>query len=238
MPQLDLFSKPQKDSAEQQQVLNQHQLLLNRKVQSEDQAEELSKSVVALAEEAFVTSAKPTEQDNVSEEEIQDEIVPVEILNENKADKKIINKAAERKQRLRAAKIPQKRGRKSFKEMDADVDLIEIPEDEELFKKQYYSISVVAEWFRVNTSLLRFWENEFDILKPKKNRKGDRLFRPEDVKSLQLIYHLLRQRKYSLEGAKEYLKSNKETADMQLQLTQSLQKFKYFLLELKANLHA
>lgn len=133
-------------------------------------------------------------------------------------------------------KTPQKRGRKSLVEINAEVDLIEIPEDEVLFQKQYYSISTVAEWFRVNTSLIRFWENEFDVLKPKKNRKGDRLFRPEDVKNLQLIYHLLRQKKYTVEGAKDYLKSHKKKADTQLQLTQSLQKIKSFLLDLKANL--
>lgn len=132
----------------------------------------------------------------------------------------------------------QKRGRKSFKEIDAEVDLIEIPEDEILFQKQYYPISEVARWFRVNTSLLRFWENEFDVLKPRKNRKGDRLFRPEDVKNLQLIYQLLRQRKYTIEGAKEYIKTNKKKADIQLQLTNTLQKFKSFLLDMKANLQS
>ncbi|MCW3107201.1 MAG: transcriptional regulator [Segetibacter sp.] len=135
-------------------------------------------------------------------------------------------------------KPPQKRGRKSFKEIDAEVDLIEIPEDEILFQKQYYPISEVARWFRVNTSLLRFWENEFDVLKPRKNRKGDRLFRPEDVKNLQLIYQLLRQRKYTIEGAKEYIKTNKKKADIQLQLTNTLQKFKSFLLDMKANLQS
>jgi DNA-binding transcriptional MerR regulator len=133
-------------------------------------------------------------------------------------------------------KLPQKRGRKSFKEIDAEVDLIEIPDDEILNQKQYYSISQVAQWFKVNTSLIRFWENEFDIIKPKKNGKGDRLFRPEDVKNLQLIYHLLRERKYTIEGAKEFLKTNKKKADVELQLTQTLQKFKGFLLDLKANL--
>jgi len=133
-------------------------------------------------------------------------------------------------------KLIQKRGRKSFKEIDAEADLIEIPDDEVLYEKQYYSISQVAQWFKVNTSLIRFWENEFDIVKPKKNRKGDRLFRPEDVKNLQLIYHLLRDRKYTIEGAKEYLKTNKKKADVQLQLTNTLQKFKSFLLDLKANL--
>jgi DNA-binding transcriptional MerR regulator len=138
--------------------------------------------------------------------------------------------------KVKHVKIIQKRGRKSLKEIDAEVDLIEVPEDEVLFKKQYYAISEVAGWFKVNTSLLRFWETEFDILKPRKNRKGDRMFRPEDVKNLQLIYHLLRDRKYTIDGAKEYIKGNKKKADTQLQLTQSLQKFKSFLLELKANL--
>ena len=67
-------------------------------------------------------------------------------------------------------KAPQKRGRKSLKEMDTEADLIEIPEDEELLKKQYYPIREVAKWFNVNTSLLRFWENEFDILDRKSTR--------------------------------------------------------------------
>ena len=133
-------------------------------------------------------------------------------------------------------KKPSKRGRKSFRDMDTEVDLIDIPDDETLQKKLYYSISEVAGWFKVNTSLLRYWENEFDVLQPRKTRKGDRLFRVEDIKNLQLIYFLLRQRKFSIEGAKNYLKNNKAQADMQAQLVQSLTKFKSFLLELKVNL--
>jgi DNA-binding transcriptional MerR regulator len=131
-----------------------------------------------------------------------------------------------------------KRGRKSYKEIDAELDLIEIPEDEVLNQKLYYSITEVARWFRVNASLLRYWENEFDILKPRKNRKGDRLFRPEDIKNLQVIYYLLRNRKFSLEGAKKYLRNNRQQADVNVQLAQSLTKFRSFLLELKANLGA
>lgn len=129
-----------------------------------------------------------------------------------------------------------KRGRKSFKEMDAVADLIEIPTEEVLKQKLYYSISEVASWFKVNTSLLRYWENEFDILQPRKTRKGDRLFRVEDIKNLQLIYLLLRQRKFSIEGAKSYLKNNKNKVDTETQLVQSLSKFKQFLLELKSSL--
>jgi DNA-binding transcriptional MerR regulator len=133
-------------------------------------------------------------------------------------------------------KSTSKRGRKSFKEMDSEADLIDIPDDLVLQQKLYYSISEVASWFKVNTSLLRFWENEFDILQPRKTRKGDRLFRVEDIKNLQLIYFLLRQRKFSIDGAKNYLKNNKKEVDTQVQLVQSLTKFKSFLLEVKRSL--
>lgn len=129
-----------------------------------------------------------------------------------------------------------KRGRKSLKEMDAEAFYIDIPPDEILFKKQYYSIGEVAEMFSLNTSLLRYWETEFDILKPRKNRKGDRHFRPEDIKNLTLIHHLLRQRKYTIEGAKEYLKKNKSKAQENFEMIQRLEKIKSFLLELKAGL--
>lgn len=128
-----------------------------------------------------------------------------------------------------------KRGRKSLKDTTAPQGNVEIPEDEILFKKQYYSIGDVAAMFKENNSLIRYWENEFDILKPKKNKKGDRYFRPEDVKNLKMIYHLLRERKYTIEGAKEFLKNNK-TAGEKHQMIESLQKIKLFLLELKNNL--
>ena len=127
------------------------------------------------------------------------------------------------------------RGRMSLKEADAGADLIEIPDDEVLFQKLYYSIGTVADMFKVNQSLIRFWENEFDILKPRKNGKGDRLFRPEDVKNLKLIYHLLRERKYTIEGAKEFLRNGKKTEE-KFAMIESLKKIKGFLLELKANL--
>ncbi len=129
----------------------------------------------------------------------------------------------------------QKRGRKRLKDMGAETGLIEIPEDEILFQKRYYSIGDVANMFRENTSLIRYWENEFDILNPKKNKKGDRFFRPEDVKNLKMIYHLLRERKYTIEGAKEFLKNNKGAGEKH-EMIESLQKIKLFLLELRNNL--
>jgi DNA-binding transcriptional MerR regulator len=142
-----------------------------------------------------------------------------------------------RQPRISIEKIAGKRGRKSYSEIDTEIDLIEIPDEKVLSQKLYYTISEVASWFKVNTSLLRYWENEFDILKPRKTRKGDRLFRVEDIKNLQIIYFLLRQKKYSIEGARTYLKQNKSQADTQAQLVQTLTKFKSFLLELKAGLH-
>ena len=132
-------------------------------------------------------------------------------------------------------KPARKRGRLSLKEIDINADLIQVPEDEILFQKQYYSIGEVAKWFRVNQSLLRYWETEFDILEPRKNRKGDRFFRPVDVKNLLLIHDLLRRRKFTLEGAKDYLKKNKH-AEEKFKMVQSLNKIRTFLLELKASL--
>jgi DNA-binding transcriptional MerR regulator len=128
-----------------------------------------------------------------------------------------------------------KRGRPSLKEIDINADLVQIPADEILFQKQYYSIGEVSKWFRVNQSLIRYWETEFDILQPRKNRKGDRFFRPIDVKNLVLIHDLLRRRKFTLEGAKEYLKNSKK-AEGKFAMIRSLEKIKSFFLELKASL--
>ena len=127
------------------------------------------------------------------------------------------------------------RGRKSLKDFEADIEQVEVPEDEILFQKQYYSIGEVAGMFKVNTSLIRYWENEFDIIEPRKNRKGDRFFKPSDVKNLQLIHDLLRRRKFTIEGAKDYLKKNKQAKE-KYDMIQSMQKLRAFLLELKANL--
>lgn len=86
---------------------------------------------------------------------------------------------------------------------------INLPKD-----KRYYSMGEIASAFDVNQSLIRFWDKEFDILKPKKNAKGNRMFTPEDVQHLQLIYHLVKERGFTLEGAKVHLKeSQKQTLD-------------------------
>jgi DNA-binding transcriptional MerR regulator len=126
------------------------------------------------------------------------------------------------------------RGRKSHKEWDEEVDAIEIPEDVILFQKQYYAIGEVCKMFKVNGSLLRYWEGEFNM-KLRKNRKGDRFFTPADIKQLQTIFDLIRRRKFTIEGAKDYLKDSRRMEE-HYAMIQSLQRIRSFLLELKAHL--
>jgi DNA-binding transcriptional MerR regulator len=78
--------------------------------------------------------------------------------------------------------------------------------DKQSLTKLYYSIGEVADMFNVNTSLIRFWEKEFGIIQPKKNRKGNRLFTPKDIETFNKIYHLVKTEGYTIEGAKKALK--------------------------------
>lgn len=100
----------------------------------------------------------------------------------------------------------------------------------------YYSIGEVAEMFNVSTSLLRFWESEFDILKPKKNRKGNRLFTPDDIKNLKIIYHLVKERGFTLAGAKKKLKENQQDTINKFEIIDHLKKVRSFLVEMKEGL--
>lgn len=111
----------------------------------------------------------------------------------------------------------------------------EIPADETLFSKQYYPISEVAGMFGVNISLLRYWEKEFDIIKPRKNRKGDRLFRPADIKNLKLIHFLLKEKKYTIKGAKDFLKNGKSVTE-KFEAVAVLKDIRTMLVELKSAL--
>jgi DNA-binding transcriptional MerR regulator len=129
-----------------------------------------------------------------------------------------------------------KRGRKSFASMEGDMEKLQVPSAEELAKKLYYPIGEVAVWFNVNTSLIRYWEKEFKQLQPRKTRKGDRLFRAQDIEFLKQIYYLLREKKYSIDGAKTYLKNNKEKAEKDLSLLNILKNLKGFLVSLKSSL--
>jgi len=103
-------------------------------------------------------------------------------------------------------------------------------------KKIYFSIGDVAEMFNVNTSLIRFWEKEFDIIKPHKNQKGTRYFTQQDIDNFHLIFHLVKERGFTLQGAKDKLNENKtETIDHH-EIVKSLEKIKNFLIEIKENL--
>lgn len=82
--------------------------------------------------------------------------------------------------------------------------------------KLYYTIGEVSDMFDVNTSLVRFWEKEFDVLKPKKNKKGNRLFTPEDLDNFKIIHNLVKEQGLTLDGAKRYLKENRKTVKHEL----------------------
>jgi len=99
--------------------------------------------------------------------------------------------------------------------------------------KLYYSIGEVASLFDVNASLIRYWEKEFDILKPQKNKKGNRLFTPQDLDNLRIIYHLVKERGFTLQGAKDKLRENKQDVLNKVEAIDSLNRLRSFLLELK-----
>ncbi|WP_062052714.1 MerR family transcriptional regulator [Aquimarina longa] len=106
----------------------------------------------------------------------------------------------------------------------------------DLPEKMYYGIGEVADAFNVNASLIRFWEKEFDIIKPKKNAKGNRKFTPEDIKNLELIYHLVKERGFTLEGAKIHLKEQKQEALDSFDIIRKLEYIKGQLLKIKEQL--
>ena len=102
--------------------------------------------------------------------------------------------------------------------------------------KRYYSIGELAKAFDVNASLLRFWDKEFDILKPRKNAKGNRMFTPEDVKNIQLIYHLVKERGFTLEGAKIHLKEGQKKTLDKYEIISKLEGIKNQLQAIKGDL--
>lgn len=106
----------------------------------------------------------------------------------------------------------------------------------ELPEKRYYGIGEVAKAFGVNTSLIRFWEKEFDVLKPKKNAKGNRKFTPEDIKNLKFIYHLVKERGFTLEGAKTHLKEEKKKTLNNFEIISKLEGIKNQLSKIKNQL--
>ena len=111
-----------------------------------------------------------------------------------------------------------------------------MPYKEREISKIYYTMGEVAAMFDVNQSLLRFYEKEFDVIQPKKNKKGNRYFTQEDIDNLKIIFHLIRDKGYTVNGAKEHLKKNMgETKDTQ-SVVSALENIKKFLLEVRDQL--
>lgn len=106
----------------------------------------------------------------------------------------------------------------------------------DLPEKRYYKIGEVAKAFSVNTSLIRFWEKEFEIIKPKKNAKGNRLFTPNDIENFKLIFRLVKEKGYTLEGAKQKLKENPDGVIKNHQIISRLEAIKLELIKIKNQL--
>ncbi len=108
-----------------------------------------------------------------------------------------------------------------------------MPYKEKKVEKLYYSIGEVAEMFKVNTSLIRFWEKEFDIIKPQKNKKGNRFFTQQDIENFHMIYHLVKERGMTLKGAQKKMKENREDTTHNFEIITSLKSIRETLLEVK-----
>lgn len=108
---------------------------------------------------------------------------------------------------------------------------------EKEIEKLYYSIGEVAEQFNVAPSLIRFWESEFDLIKPKKNRKGNRQFTKEDIDNVRTIYHLVKEKGFTLQGAKEMLRNTDNSVKDKIELIDSLKSVRKFLVELRDKLN-
>ena len=111
-----------------------------------------------------------------------------------------------------------------------------MPFKEKDIEKQYYSIGEVAAMFQVAPSLIRFWESEFEVLKPKKSKKGNRLFTKLDIENLRLVYHLVKERGYTIQGAREVLKNRPVQTKDKVEIIKSLEKIREFLVSMKNEL--
>ena len=111
-----------------------------------------------------------------------------------------------------------------------------MPFQEKEIEKQYYSIGEVAAMLGVAPSLIRFWETEFEILNPKKGKAGNRLFTPKDIENLRMVYHLVKERGYTIQGARELLKTKGVQTKEKVEILQSLEKIRAFLVNIKGQL--
>ena len=113
-----------------------------------------------------------------------------------------------------------------------------MPYKEKEIEKKYYTIGEVAAMFKVATSMIRFWESEFDIIKPGKNKKGNRVFTKKDVESVKLVYHLVKEKGYTLQGAREFIKNSQADGNTpdNAAMINSLRNIRSFLVELQESL--
>lgn len=113
-----------------------------------------------------------------------------------------------------------------------------MPYKEREIEKKYYSIGEVAQMFKVAPSLIRYWEGEFDIINPKKDKKGNRRYVKDDIQKIKYIYHLVKEKGYTLQGAQEVLKSGKEQDFDKVATVQKLQEIKDFLINIRDEFNA
>jgi len=111
-----------------------------------------------------------------------------------------------------------------------------VPYKEKEIEKKYYTIGEVADELGVATSLIRFWEGEFDNIKPKKNRKGNRQFTKEDLQNVKLIYHLVKEKGYTLQGARDYIASGGSGNSDKMEAIEKLKSLRKFLVEIRQQL--
>ncbi|HAA16577.1 MAG TPA: MerR family transcriptional regulator [Cytophagales bacterium] len=111
-----------------------------------------------------------------------------------------------------------------------------MPYKEKEIEKKYYTIGEVADQFGVATSLIRFWESEFDVIKPKKNRKGNRQFTKEDIESVRMIFHLVKEKGFTLQGAKDMLRNDAVDVKDKMELIDALKRVRQFLVEIREQL--
>lgn len=111
-----------------------------------------------------------------------------------------------------------------------------MPYRERDIEKKYYSIGEVADHFKVATSLIRYWEGEFEIIRPKKDKKGNRRFTVEDIEKIRLIYHLVKEKGYTLQGAQEIIKKDLHQLPDRAAMINKLNEIKHFLAEIRDNL--
>jgi len=112
-----------------------------------------------------------------------------------------------------------------------------VPYKRPQIEKVFYTIGEVAEMFSVNTSLIRFWEREFETLKPQKNKKGNRLFTKDDIEQVKLIFHLVKERGMTINGARQKLKNNKEETVQNHDLVERLLTIRQMLTDLKEEMN-